>query len=1327
MKGRRPSRALGMRIVSFILCLMLTLGCLGLTSAFAETLTPATGFEITTAQKYAGTASLAHDGDESKQVISTVNVSAGSYVYSAYIKAESGASATLEANDQTTAATADGNWNKVMGLVTLDAAGAVEVSVTAAGKVYIDEVALTPVNISYNDLVLNGDFEEDQLGWAYGAFCFFELENPYGGTGNSLGCPGGGTYVSTQTVTVEPNTWYMYYTDAKRDTAGSWTYIDLDPTWHNLDSSVRLAKVGEWEHLVGFWNSGANTSANIRIVRDTCYDNPAAPYTDDGKAYFDNVGMCAVELGDNLLGSVSDLSGWTKDGGFETLEKGKLTAMSLKSTYTTKDQGTAKSYANGGEYIEVEPYTDYIVSGWQYSYGAALTNLPTLNVEGADGTALMTVSSKTYNHDSFEASNNFNYWSHMSRIWNSGANTKVKVFVAAEPQADSVNSVLFGDISMQKVTKASGAINYIENGGFEENAPVQYAQVDGAAISDSGAWKVGVKFSEPVDIKSNTIFSVAGQSEVTKMTATNPVTGDDKATYSDTWDIYFRMPTGVYEIPAGAEFTIKGSNASQIIPKGSIKTISGNLVKAVDLIGNTYGIKLELMDETPAIAVGEDLSAKIVDGKSYNFMNCDTGRFISYSKRVDEFVAVKLEGENRYALKDASSGKYLDLSGNVAKLVAEPYAMRIVAGSNGRYYIANDDLTKSLIDTDGGKTAYAALAWTGGTGVIENNWYITESGMTRPMKIMLLGDSITDGDSVMNGVTYTGNNRTGYRTILSGKLNEAGDRYVFVGSKKYMQTYEGDLTLHRHEGHSGWLAWDDIHNPNHPGLNDYIDDWMVKYNPDTVCVQIGTNDCGIRSGNADYKYYVKEQIIPNWKRFIQQVWGCMNKTKGTLVISNLTPIHPKMGSVYFKSYIEYFNELMPEAVDELKGIGLNIVDAYNYEALNGLEGGYLTGISEDLIHPNTKGYAAMADSYYAALRGHWSKIGYPTAVTSVEIAGEDTIGLTKTGKFTAQSAPADATPVEYTWSVVNGTGEATIDKDGVLTPVAAGTVTVKVTAAFNGTTATAEKEITIIDDRPVPVSAIEIADVNITVGETKQLTVKVLPETAAQTAKWEVYALTGDATITEGGILTATKAGVVVVRAAATEDESVYAYKAIEITKPISISTLKVKLAATLYTYDGKVKKPAVTVTDANGKKIASSNYTVTYASGRKLPGTYTVKVTMKGSYTGTKTLTFAIRGKQMTVSKLTALSKGFKATWAKQSYVTGYQVQYSTSSKFTASTTKTATISKYTITSKTVTKLKAKTKYYVRVRSYKTTKISGKNYNVYSAWSKAKTVTTKK
>ena len=71
---------------------------------------------------------------------------------------------------------------------------------------------------------------------------------------------------------------------------------------------------------------------------------------------------------------------------------------------------------------------------------------------------------------------------------------------------------------------------------------------------------------------------------------------------------------------------------------------------------------------------------------------------------------------------------------------------------------------------------------------------------------------------------------------------------------------------------------------------------------------------------------------------------------------------------------------------------------------------------------------------------------------------------------------------------------------------------------------------------------------------------------------------------------------------------------------------------------------------------------------------------------------------------------------------MTGYQVQYSTSSKFTSKTSKTATAKKDKTTAKTVSGLKSKTKYYVRVRTYKT---SGKKKK-YSSWSSAKSVTTK-
>ncbi len=77
------------------------------------------------------------------------------------------------------------------------------------------------------------------------------------------------------------------------------------------------------------------------------------------------------------------------------------------------------------------------------------------------------------------------------------------------------------------------------------------------------------------------------------------------------------------------------------------------------------------------------------------------------------------------------------------------------------------------------------------------------------------------------------------------------------------------------------------------------------------------------------------------------------------------------------------------------------------------------------------------------------------------------------------------------------------------------------------------------------------------------------------------------------------------------------------------------KLSTTSYTYNGKVKKPTVTIKDYAGKTISSSNYTVTYASGRKNVGTYKVTIKMKGNYTGAKTLTFKINPISISKCKL--------------------------------------------------------------------------------------------
>ena len=169
-------------------------------------------------------------------------------------------------------------------------------------------------------------------------------------------------------------------------------------------------------------------------------------------------------------------------------------------------------------------------------------------------------------------------------------------------------------------------------------------------------------------------------------------------------------------------------------------------------------------------------------------------------------------------------------------------------------------------------------------------------------------------------------------------------------------------------------------------------------------------------------------------------------------------------------------------------------------------------------------------------------------------------------------------------------------------------------------------------------------------------------------------------------------------------------------------------ISTTNYTYDGKAKTPSVTVKNAAGATLKNgTDYTVSYASGRKNVGSYKVTVTFKGDkYIGSKFVYFNINPKGTSISKLYRAKKAFTVKWKKQSAkmatstINGYQIRYSTSSKMTNAKYK--TVKGYKSTSKKITKLSAKKKYYVQVRTYKT--VSGKTY--YSSWSSIKSVKTK-
>jgi len=94
---------------------------------------------------------------------------------------------------------------------------------------------------------------------------------------------------------------------------------------------------------------------------------------------------------------------------------------------------------------------------------------------------------------------------------------------------------------------------------------------------------------------------------------------------------------------------------------------------------------------------------------------------------------------------------------------------------------------------------------------------------------------------------------------------------------------------------------------------------------------------------------------------------------------------------------------------------------------------------------------------------------------------------------------------------------------------------------------------------------------------------------------------------------------------------------------------------------------------------------------------------------------------KSTKIKKVKGSKKAIAVEWVKTKGVKGYEFQVATDKKFKKNK-KTVTIKKQKTTKTTVKKLKAKKKYYVRVRTYKIVK----SKKVYSSWSKVKSVKTK-
>ncbi|MEY8391360.1 InlB B-repeat-containing protein [Lachnospiraceae bacterium 45-W7] len=168
---------------------------------------------------------------------------------------------------------------------------------------------------------------------------------------------------------------------------------------------------------------------------------------------------------------------------------------------------------------------------------------------------------------------------------------------------------------------------------------------------------------------------------------------------------------------------------------------------------------------------------------------------------------------------------------------------------------------------------------------------------------------------------------------------------------------------------------------------------------------------------------------------------------------------------------------------------------------------------------------------------------------------------------------------------------------------------------------------------------------------------------------------------------------------------------------PISITSATVKVAKT--TYNGKQRKPAVTVTYNGTKLKLNTDYKVSYSNNKKV-GQGKIKITGIGNYTGTKNVVFDILPKASKIAKISnkagrkLVLKLKKSTGAK-----GYEITYATNKKF-----KSAKKQKTNKTTVTLKNLKKNKTYYVKVRAYAK---SGKKTIYSSSYSKTVKIKVKR
>ncbi|MGN0152261.1 MAG: cohesin domain-containing protein [Wujia sp.] len=267
---------------------------------------------------------------------------------------------------------------------------------------------------------------------------------------------------------------------------------------------------------------------------------------------------------------------------------------------------------------------------------------------------------------------------------------------------------------------------------------------------------------------------------------------------------------------------------------------------------------------------------------------------------------------------------------------------------------------------------------------------------------------------------------------------------------------------------------------------------------------------------------------------------------------------------------------------------------------------------------------------------------------------------------------------------------------------------------------------------PVLIESLNLntTDISIIEGdmESYQLAANILPENATNTAvKW-ISTNNSVAVVDSEGVVTFVSSGTAVIIALTVDGSDLMAFCNVRV-EAMTVPDLGTAVISSVKNTSTGVKIAWSKANNADGyyvyRKAGKGNYmrikkitdgnVLSYVDSNAVNGaTYTYKIVpYSGAFigAGTEQKTMSIAAPQ--ISDITSTKSGLmNVKWDYNNRAVGYQIQYSTSSSFSGS--KTITIYEKNITNKTIKGLTRNKRYYVRVRTFKTSK--GTWY--YSAWS---------